>query len=151
MIGGLVDGLSFFVVDKPRDQGRAAANGKAENARPRLTTICKPMTRTQKLQKTSIGRILGLQRAHQSLKFRKTSKPLETSVFEKERPAGKSAADASFQPLKRRSTPPQQREYAGDLIIGVVSMSEGFCGAAGASHALERLFRVSRQRPVQAH
>ena len=32
MIGGLVDGPSFFVVGKPRDQGRAAANGKAENA-----------------------------------------------------------------------------------------------------------------------
>src|ERR1700738_4232784 len=60
-----------------------------------------------KLEQSQMVRILGLQRTHQDIKFRKTGQILETKVFQKKRPACKSAADTSLKPFKGRPTPLQ--------------------------------------------
>src|ERR1700730_10955637 len=93
-------------------------------------------------------RILGLQRAHQNFKFRKTEQILETRVLQKKWPARKSAADTPLKPFKGRRTPLQQRKDTSDLIVGMVGMSKGFCAAAGASQALERRAGLARQSIV---
>ena len=64
--------------------------------------------------------ILGLQRAQQHVKFRKAPQILEAGVFQKKRPARKSAGHASIQPLKSHFAASQHRKDAGDLVVGVV-------------------------------
>src|SRR4029077_3085627 len=83
-------------------------------------------------------------------KFRKSLQTLETIVLQKKGPARKSARDAPFKPFKRYFTPPQQRRDARNLVVGMVRMSERFCRAAGASHALKGQFGFAGQRPIDA-
>jgi hypothetical protein len=90
-------------------------------------------------------RILRLQRTHQDFRFGKTAQLLETSVFHKKRPARESGTDTRLQPFKSRFWAPQQRENASDLIVGVVSMSEGLCARASPSQTLQSGFNLSSQ------
>ena len=67
-------------------------------------------------------RILRLQRAHQQIKFGQAMQVLWTVVFQEERPARETVADASLQPGKSLLMLAGQCKHAGDLIIGAVRM-----------------------------
>src|SRR5580700_2945176 len=82
-------------------------------------------------------RVLGLQRADQKFEFRESSQTRKAGIFQEVRPAGKSGANASLQPLKGSFAPSGQGQRAGDLIIRMMRMSEGFWTRTGPGHTLD--------------
>jgi hypothetical protein len=62
--------------------------------------VCRIVRLPTELQQSQMIRILGLQGTHQQFKLRKSMQVLETMVFQEERPAGETGADAPLQPLK---------------------------------------------------
>src|SRR5882672_7694209 len=83
--------------------------------------VCHPQ-----LEQSEMIGILGLQRAHQDFKRRKLTQIFEVRVLQKKRPARESTANTSLQPLEGSFASSQQGKYAGNLMVSVVRMSEGF-------------------------
>src|SRR5580692_8637305 len=95
-------------------------------------------------------RVLGLQRADQKFELRKTSQTRKAGVFQEVRPAGKSGADASLQPLKGSFAPSRQRQCASNLIIRMMRMAKGFWTRTGPGHTLDRRVLIPHQGVQQA-
>src|SRR5215813_12728651 len=89
--------------------------------------------------------ILGLKRTYQELEFRKLTNVLQAGVFEKERPARESTADAPLKPLEASSRLPRERVNAGNLVIGVMRVTEGLWTRASSGQALDCLFDAASQ------
>src|SRR5580658_3770506 len=94
-------------------------------------------------------RVLGLQRADQKFELRKASQTRKAGIFQEVRPAGKSRADASLQPLKGSFAPSGQGQRGGDLIIRMMRMPEGFWTRTGAGHTLDCRVLIPPQRVQQ--
>lgn len=68
--------------------------------------------------------ILGLQRAYQQFKLRKPVQVFEAMVLLEKRPAREPGAYAALQPLESGFALASQGQNAGNLVIGVVRVSE---------------------------
>ena len=94
-------------------------------------------------------RVLGLQAADQKFELGETSQAREAGIFQEVRPASKAGADAPLQPLKSSFAPSGQGERAGDLIVGMVRVPEGFGARTGSGHAFDSRISIPHQRVEQ--
>src|ERR1700678_4088177 len=90
-------------------------------------------------------RVFGLQSADQKLELGKTSQTRKARIFQEIGPAGESGTHTSLQPLKSSLASPSESERAGDLIIRVVSVPEGFRIRAGSGDTIDGCISVPRQ------
>jgi len=88
-------------------------------------------------------RIPRLEGAYQDVEGGEFAQIFEARVREKKRPAGETIADASLQPFEGSITAFEDGEDAGELIITVMGMTEGFGNGTGPSDAVERLARFA--------
>src|ERR1700734_4529193 len=95
-------------------------------------------------------RVFGLQRADQKFEFGKTSQTREAGIFQEVRPASKSSAAPPPQPLKSSFAPSGQGERAGDLIVRMVRVPEGFGARTGSGHSFDSRISIPHQRVEQA-
>src|SRR5580693_1668827 len=98
------------------------------------------------LEQAQVIGILGLQGTYQELKRGKLAQVFEPRIFQKKRPAGKSRADTSFKPGKRRRCLPKQGKNACELIVAVVRVSKGFRTRTSGGQAVQSLAFFPRQR-----
>src|ERR1700675_941125 len=91
-------------------------------------------------------RIFGLQRADQKVELGKTSQTREAGIFQEVRPASEAGADAPLQPLKSSFAPSGQGERAGDLIVRMVRVPEGFGARTGSGHTFDGPISIPHQR-----
>ena len=95
-------------------------------------------------QSKMIG-ILSLKRTYQEFKFGKLTNVLKAWVFKEKRPTRESSANAPLKPLETGSPSPRERVNAGNLVIGVMGMPEGFRTRTGPGYAPQGLFDVAGQ------
>ena len=75
--------------------------------------------------------ILSLKRTYQELKFGKLTNVLQAWVFQEKRPARESSANAPLKPLEASSPLSRERVNAGNLVIRVMGVPEGFWTRTG--------------------
>ena len=94
-------------------------------------------------------RVFGLQRADQKFELGETSQTREAGIFKEVRPASEAGADAPLQPLKSSFAPSGQGERAGDLIVRMVRVPEGFGARTGSGHTFDSRISIPHQRVKQ--
>src|SRR5258708_19166702 len=95
-------------------------------------------------------RIFGLQRTDQKFELGKAVQTGEARIFQEERPAGESSADAPLQPLKGSFTPSCQGQGASNLMISMVGVPKGFWTRTGSGHTVDGSFSFPPQSVQQA-
>src|ERR1700722_8727488 len=93
--------------------------------------------------------VFGLQRANQKFEFGRTSQTREAGIFQEGGPPRKPSAAAPLQPLKSSFAPSGQGERAGDLIVRMVRVPEGFGARTGSGHSFDSRISIPHQRVEQ--
>ena len=90
------------------------------------------------LEQAEVIRIPCLEGAYEDVEGGQFAQILEARVGKKKRPAGETIADAALQPFEGGFAAFEDGEDAGELIITVVGVAEGFGDGTGAGEAVER-------------